>query len=80
MKDGGRMMAAVHYIKFMARLLIFIVLLPVFLLWAYIRQRVFKRALINSLQSAGMSDEHATRLAREAGIGRLLKNSNVARE
>ena len=73
---GGRMMILIHFIKFIIKVLLFIVLLPFFLLWASIRYRIFSFALIKSLRNASMPKDYAKDLAKEMNITKLFNRKS----
>ena len=66
------MMTVIRYVKFVIKLLLFIILLPFFLLWAYVRYRIFKFALIKAMKKANMPKNYAKKLAREMSISSFL--------
>ena len=67
------MMTAVHYIKSIIKLLLFIVLLPFLLLWGCARYRVFRLSLIKALREAGVPKSAARELARDMKIRKLFQ-------
>jgi hypothetical protein len=71
------MMTAIHFIKFIVKILLFIVLLPFFLLWACIRYAIFKSALTKELKNAGMPKSRAKALARELSIPRFFTAKTI---
>ena len=72
------MMTVVHFIKFIIKLLLFIVLLPFFLLWIYLRYRIFRFALITAMKEANMPKDYAKELAREMSIRKFLFQKSKA--
>ena len=65
-------MTVVHFIRFIVKILLFVVLFPFFLLWTFIRCAVFKAALVKELRKAGIPKSHAKALAREMSISRFF--------
>ena len=66
------MMTAIHLAKFIVRVLLLIILLPLVLIWIFARHRVFRHALTKELRNANVPEEHARYLAGEMGIRNLM--------
>ena len=66
------MMTVIHFIKFIIKLLLFIVLLPFFLVWVYVRCRIFRFSLIKAMKKANMPKDYAKELANEMSMFKFL--------
>lgn len=67
------MATAIHILNFIIKVLLFIVFLPVCLLWLFIKHRIYKAALIRSLRLSGMPKAAAKDLAGETGPRNLFR-------
>jgi len=65
-------MTVIHFVKFVIKLLLVIFLLPFFLLWAYVRYRIFRFSLIKEMKKANMPKDYAIKLANEMSIKNFL--------
>ena len=69
-------MTLIRFVKFIIKVLLLIVLFPFFLLWAYIRYKIFRFALIKSLRNASMPKDYAKDLAKEMSITKLFNRKS----
>ena len=65
-------MTVIHFIKFIIKLLLVIVLVPFFLLWAYVRCRIFRFSLIKAMKKTSMPKDYAKELANEMSIKKFF--------
>lgn len=68
------MITAIHIIKFIIKILLFIILLPFFMTWIYVRYRLFRYVLMQELINAGISKDYAKRLADEMQLKKFIKS------
>ena len=65
-------MTVTHFVKFTIKILLLIILLPFFLLWACVRYHIFKFTLIKAMREANMPKDYANELAREMSIAKIF--------
>jgi len=68
-------MTVIHFVKFIIKLLLVIVLLPFFLLWVYVRYRIFRFSLIKAMKKTSMPKDYAKELANVMSIKNFLSQS-----
>jgi len=68
------MMTAIHFTKFIIKVLLFIVLIPFLILWFYVRYRIFRHVLIKNMVESNMPKDFAKSLAHEMSIKWMWKN------
>jgi hypothetical protein len=67
------MITVLHVIKSLVKLLLLIVLLPLFMLWILLRYLMFKHAFVKRLTDEDMPISAAKALAREMNPFRVVK-------
>lgn len=67
------MIAAFHFIKFIIKLLLFIIFLPLILLWLLIRYLIYRAALIHNMVKSGMPKKAAKDFAKEVNPIKMFK-------
>jgi len=65
-------MTALHVIKTVLKLLLFIVLLPILIFVVLIRLWHFRKVLVRNLIESGMPEEYAKQLGKEAKPGKMV--------
>ena len=65
-------MTVIHFVKFVIKLLLVIILLPFFLLWVYVRYRIFRFSLIKETRKTNMPKDYSKDLANEMSIKKMF--------
>lgn len=65
-------MTAIHILKFIIRLMLFIIFLPLTLLVMSLKYLHFKAILIHNLEFSGMPRKLAKELAKETKMGKMI--------
>ena len=69
-------MAVIRIVRIVLKILLMIIAMPFFAVWAWVKGRIFRRALAKELIAAGMPANQARGLAYEMRASNLLRKSN----
>jgi len=66
-------MTVIHIVKFVVKLLLFIVFLPILLPFILVRLLCYRAVLVRNMVKSGMPEEYAKMLANETKLRTLIK-------
>lgn len=67
------MVAAFHIAKFILKLLLLIIFLPIVILWLLVKYCIYRTVLIHNLIQSGMPGNIARRLAEETNLRKIFR-------
>jgi|LFRM01.1.fsa_nt_gb hypothetical protein len=69
-------MTAIRLIKSIALILLYIVLLPVWILLILLKMAIYKTVLTKNMVKSGIPKEHARQMAKEMSLTNLVTRNN----